>query len=242
MELIEKKDNQIVFKAEIDETFANSIRRYISKVPVLAIDELEISNNDSPLYDETIAHRIGLIPLKMDKSINEKSVVEFKLSVKKEGMVNSGELKGKLDVVYPDIPITFLNKGQELEIIATAKVGRGDEHSKFLPGLMFYRNAVDVKIEKNCPQEVIKFCPQDILKLKDGKVTITDVSKCDMCDVCIELCEKIGKKDAISINPTNELIITVESFGQLDVKEIFKRSIEELKKDLKEISSLISKA
>ena len=63
-----------------------------------------------------------------------------------------------------------------------------------------------------------------------------------MCDVCIELCEKIGKKDAISINPTNELIITVESFGQLDVKEIFKRSIEELKKDLKEISSLISKS
>jgi len=37
-------------------------------------------------------------------------------------------------------PITFLNKGQELEIKATTKMGRGVEHSKFSPGLMFYRN------------------------------------------------------------------------------------------------------
>jgi len=64
MELIEKKENQITFIAEADERLMNSIRRYVNQIPVLAFDEVVISRNDSPLYDETIAHRMGLIPLK----------------------------------------------------------------------------------------------------------------------------------------------------------------------------------
>ena len=68
MKKIEKSENQIVFSAEMEETLANSIRRYINHIPTLAIDEVEISKNDSALYDETIAHRIGLIPIKSGKS------------------------------------------------------------------------------------------------------------------------------------------------------------------------------
>ena len=56
MELINKKDNQITFTAEIEESLANSIRRYMIQIPVLAVDEVNISRNDSPLYDVTIAH------------------------------------------------------------------------------------------------------------------------------------------------------------------------------------------
>ncbi len=241
MEIIQKRDNQIVFKAEITENLANAIRRYVSHIPVLAIDEVEIAKNDSPLYDETIAHRLGLIPLKMDSSINEKSVVELKLTVKKEGMVNSSELKGKVNPVYDSIPITFLNKGQELEITATAKVGRGIEHSKFNPGIMFYRNYANIEISKDFPSEAADSCPKNVLQVKDGKVVVENKEACDMCDACVEKAEKLGKKDSIKITPTKELIITLESFGQMDVKDIFKKAVEELKKDLKEVSSKISK-
>ena len=62
-----------------------------------------------------------------------------------------------------------------------------------------------------------------------------------MCDACVKKAEKLGKKDSIKITPTKELIITLESFGQMDVKDIFKKAVEELKKDLKEVSSKISK-
>jgi DNA-directed RNA polymerase alpha subunit len=55
MKKIEKNENQIIFTAGMNETIANSIRRYIGQIPVLAIDEVEISKNDSALYDETIA-------------------------------------------------------------------------------------------------------------------------------------------------------------------------------------------
>jgi DNA-directed RNA polymerase subunit D len=66
MENISKSDGKYVFKAKIDESLINSIRRYVGQIQIAAIDEVEISKNDSPLYDETIAHRMGLIPLKQN--------------------------------------------------------------------------------------------------------------------------------------------------------------------------------
>lgn len=81
METIESTKNKIIFSAEIEESLANAIRRYVHEIPVLAIDEVEIHQNGSPLYDETLAHRIGLVPLKMTKSYKEDS--EIKFSIKK---------------------------------------------------------------------------------------------------------------------------------------------------------------
>jgi len=241
MKLINKKENQIEFVAEVSESLANAVRRYLNHIPVLAIDEVEILKNDSPLYDETVAHRIGLIPLKTDKSMNDKTIAKLKLSVKKPGMVYSGDFTGNAEIVYDKIPITSLNKSQELEILATAKMGIGNKHAKFSPGLMFYRNVVDVKINKNCPKEIIDFCPQKILKEKNGKVVVEDNLKCDMCEVCVEECKRQEKFDAIKISPTKELKISLESFGQLSVEEIFKNSIEALKKDLNEVSKKVGK-
>ena len=241
MKIIEKQDNKIIFSAEIDESLANSIRRYLNQISILAVDEVEISKNDSALYDETIAHRIGLVPLKMDKGITDKTELNLKLSVKKEGLVYSEELTGGVKVVYDKIPITTLKKGQELELVATAIVGKGSKHPKFSPGMMFYRNIINVKVNKDCPKEVVDVCPKNVFELGNEKVIVKNSSNCDMCEACTELCDKKEKKDAISLNPTNELIITLESWGQLPVEEILKRSIEELKKDLKEASKSISK-
>ncbi len=67
METIRKKADKLIFSAEIDSSIANAIRRYVSQISVVAVDEVEISKNDSALYDETLAHRIGLIPLKAKK-------------------------------------------------------------------------------------------------------------------------------------------------------------------------------
>src|SRR3989344_1691836 len=166
MEIIEKKDNQIVFKEKIEDSLANAIRRYIFEIPVLAVEELEIHKNDSPLYDETIAHRVGLIPLKMDKTFNDKTEIKLKLSTTKEGFVLSEELKGGADVAYNKIPITSLNKGQELELVETAKLGKGSEHSKFTPGLMFYRNSAEITVGKEILDEIKKIAPHAEIKEK----------------------------------------------------------------------------
>ena len=235
MEQINKKDDQITFKAELDESLANAIRRYIAEISIMAIDEVEISKNGSPLYDETVAHRLGLIPLKMEKGMDQKTVKKLKLVAKEEGVVKSKGLSGNADVVYEEIPITLLNKGQELELVASTKVGKGSEHSKFTPGLMFYRNVADVKVDKECPKEIVNICPKGVFALENGKVVVKNPERCDMCEVCVEFCKKQGK-DAIELVPTKNLAITIESFGQLDSKEILLQSISALKRDLAEVS------
>jgi len=240
MKIMDKKNNQVTFSAELDESLANAIRRYVDQIPILAIDEVEISKNDSPLYDETIAHRMGLIPLKMDKTTSEKTVEEITLIAKKDGMVYSEEMKGKIDPVYDKIPITVLKKGQELEILATARVGKGSKHSKFSPGLMFYRNLINVKLDKDCPKEVINACPKKVFGLENGKVSVIDEDKCDMCEACTDLCRKMGK-NSIELTPTENLVITVESFGQISEEDIFKKAIKILKEDLEEVSKKIAK-
>ncbi|MFA4952645.1 MAG: DNA-directed RNA polymerase subunit D [Candidatus Pacearchaeota archaeon] len=234
MKLINKKNNQIVFRAEIGETIANSIRRYLNEIPILAVDEVEIFKNDSPLYDETIAHRIGFIPLKMEKASKEENL---KLVSKKEGIVYSGEMHGAIKPVYDKIPITSLNKGQEMEIIANTKFGKGKEHSKFSPGLMFYRNVLEIKMDKNFQDKIKRVCQNSEIKEKGDKIIIIDDKEKEICDVCEGICEKVGKKAEVEIK--DELIITLESFGQLSVEEIFKKAVDELKKDLSDISKKI---
>lgn len=233
MEQIEKKENQIIFKTEIEESLANAIRRYLNQIPIVAIDELEIIKNGSALYEEVVAHRVGLIPLKMDKGVNEKTKGKLKLSVKKEGFVNSGELKGNIDVVYENIPITFLDKNQEIEFSATTKAGKGTEHVKFSPGIMFYRNSAKIKTDKNLLEEIKKICPDCNIEEKGDKIMINDSGKEDLSDIIEGIADRNNKKSEVEIG--KDLIITLESFGQMDVKNIFTKSIEFLKKDLAEV-------
>jgi DNA-directed RNA polymerase subunit D len=240
MKKVEKTTNQLVFTAELDETIANSIRRYLNHIPVMAIDEVEITKNDSALYDETIAHRLGLVPLKTDGRVTENSTGELKLDVKNEGLVLSEELKGKPEVIYKKIPITTLAKGQELQLVASVRAGMGMEHAKFSPGLMFYRQVSEITLDKEFLEQVKRACPGASIKEKGGKIVVTDNGKKEVADVCEGIAKK-GKKEA-EIETKEELVIVVETFGQMDVEDIFKNSITALTKDLKDISKAISKS
>jgi len=237
MEKINKTENKITFKGKIEDSLINSIRRYVNRIPTLAIDEVEIHKNDSPLYDETIAHRMGLVPLKIKKSLLKKDT-EIELYSKNEGYVYSEEIKGDLEVAYDKIPLTTLNKGGEVHIKCFVRAGIGEEHSKYTPGLIYFREIFDVKPDKDVPLEVIKRCPKKVFEDKSGKVSVKDALRCDFCEECIGYCNKV-KKGSIKITPTEEVMVFIESFGQMDVKEIFKEAIEVLRKDLLEVSKKI---
>lgn len=235
METITKKNDKFVFKANINESLANAIRRYVNQIQIVAIDEIEIIKNDSPLYDETIAHRLGLIPLKQ----NAKKEGKLKLESQKEGFVYSESLTGDFEVVYEKIPITLLNKGQEIEIIAYAKSGKGKEHAKFSPGIMSYRKIFEINLDKELAEKIKTRIPNINLEIKGEKAIITDDKENEVCDICEGIAEKYEKK--IDIKPLKDIIISLESFGQIDAKSIFTKSIETLKKDLSELDKKIGK-
>jgi DNA-directed RNA polymerase subunit D len=237
MKIVEKNDNQLVFTADIEESLANTIRRYVNEIPVLAVDNVEISRNDSALYDETIAHRIGLIPLKTEKIVKENATGKISLKAKKAGMVYSGEFEGDIKPVYNEIPITLLNKDQELDIVANIKAGTGNEHSKFSPGLLFYRNIVEIKVDSDLKNEIKNVCLNNEIKESGKTLTILDDKKKEVADACEEIAKDHGKKAEVEIK--DGLVITIESFGQINVNDIFVKAIEVLKKDLAEISKKV---
>lgn len=233
MKKIKEDESKIIFQAEIEEGLVNAIRRYLNQIPVLGIDDIEIVKNGSALYDEVVAHRVGLIPLKMGK-VGTKKSGSLKLSSNNEGFVHAWELKGNVDVVYNDIPITYLDKGQEIEFSAFAVEGKGIDHVKFSPGLMFYRNVAEITIDKTLIENVKRICSEKEIKEKGNKIVIMDNDEKEIADVLDGLANKEKKDVEINIKK-NELIITLESFGQLGVKEILKGSVDALKKDLAEV-------
>jgi len=251
IKIISKDKEKVSFATNMGDSLANAIRRSVLEIPILAIDEVEFFKNDSALYDEIIAHRLGLIPLVTEKTFTEiekcsckgkgcsKCSVDLKIKAKGPCVVYSSALKGKAEIVYEKIPIVLLNEEQELELVARARLGKGAEHIKFSPGLVYYRNAAEIKVDKECDdcKKCVEACPQKILKIENKKAEI-DTSKCDSCEACVEACKRCGKS-AISLEKTNELIFFIESWGQIEAKDIFIKAIDKLSENLKELGKEI---
>lgn len=235
METLNKTNDKYIFKAEIEDSLANSIRRYVGQIQIAAIDDVEIAKNDSPLYDETLAHRLGLVPLKQ----NSKKEGKLKMSSQEKGIVYSGSLKGDFEIVYDKIPLTILSEGQEVDITANVKIGKGQEHAKFSPGIMNYRQVLEINTDKEIAEKLKNAVQNLEIKQKGDKFIIIDDKEKEVTDICQGIVEKNNKE--IEVKSNGEMIITLESFGQIEAKNIFTKAIEALKKDLNEVSKKLSK-
>ena len=65
------KDRMSFEMSGTDISYANTLRRlFMNDVPVLAIEDVEFRKNDSGLYDEMVALRLGLIPLSLSRDLD----------------------------------------------------------------------------------------------------------------------------------------------------------------------------
>ena len=178
--------------------------------------------NDSALYDEVLAHRIGLIPIKNDS----KTKTSGTLSLKKVGpcTVYSGDFKGDLKIVYEGIPLTILEKDQEIEITANAAMGTGLIHTKYVPGLIYYRNLREVKTGN------VKI--DSIVQKASGMIKPEKKSNKWICDLTDSQIDEIRALDKDSIEDSQEFLLIIESFGILDSEKILAKAIETLEKNI----------
>ncbi len=234
--------------------FANALRRaLISEVPVMAISRVNYSHNNSALYNEVLALRLGLIPLISDaktyvlpsecsckgKGCN-KCTARFTLNVKGPGMVYARDLvptDSKIKPVNPDMPIVKLFEGQEVVLEAEAVLGFGFDHARFNTCMASYQYYP--KISGSCSSNsAVKACPKGVLDFKGGKVVVKDLESCDLCLACVEACPSGGLK--VEGNPS-KFIFTVESWGQYEPKELVKLAINQLLSRVKEFSDKVLK-
>ena len=212
--IIKLDSDSIEFKLEnADLSFANSLRRVIlSEVPTMAIDMVQVTENTSPLFDEFIVHRLGLIPLvsedidsysfPLNCSCKEgcpKCKVDYDIIVKCDDKQDTTNVTAEhiipkdkdikvIPVKYDDpIVITKLKKGQSINMTLTAKKGIGKTHAKWSP--------VCTCVMKQIPNvEILKMEPENFL----NKLSPDEKKK--FCEACPT---KVFKYD----ENKNELII-----------------------------------
>ena len=239
IELVKLEDDYIeFFLLNADLSFANSLRRVIiAEVPTMAIDMVNIRANTSPLFDEFISHRLGLIPLnslsiskyEYSRKCNcnefcELCSVQFSLKERcsEESMeITTDHIKSNnpdssvLPIKYESedpILICKLRKNQELDIHMIAKKGIGKEHSKWSP--------VSSVIMQHVPE--IEFFDKmnnldklSLDKKKDFVVSCpTKVYKLDEQKKTIEI------ENVMNCTYCEECLVKIDSFGMDRTKVI----------------------
>ena len=94
VKIISKSEEDIKFDIKgIDAAMANALRRiFIAEIPTVAIEKVNMWQNTSVIPDEVLAHRMGLVPIKVDPRLfeykdknqeyDETNCVKFKLHVR----------------------------------------------------------------------------------------------------------------------------------------------------------------
>jgi len=250
----EKKKGKLSFLLKgSDEVFANTIRRLIiEEVPTLAVEDIEIKDNSSALYDEMIALRLGLIPIKTDlksyrlpkneDEVDEKSAsctLQIKLKSSKKGYVYAGDTESadpKCTFVEEKMPIVKLLSKQKVDMVMTAVMGMGKDHTKWSPGLAFFKQEPVLKVGKiKNPTKITELSTDGVFKLKNGKVELVEDNIYES-----NLLEKYAEADeGITLEFSDDFVFNVESWGQLSCKEMLSKSAEILSEKAEELEKLI---
>lgn len=233
----------LLFKG-VNAGFINTLRRVVlESVPTLAIEDIVFKKNDSILYDEVVANRLGLVPIVTDlKSYVLPELcdcqgegcaqcsVQFSIEKVGPGTVYSGDLKfvdPSIKSVYDNIPIVKLTEGQELIAEGKAVLGKGIEHVKWSPGHCFHRNVPEIKITGDVkdPEAIVDKCPGDIFKVKSGKLVVNDDNLVNYNLAYLN--DELGDEIKISLKE-DEFVFEIETWKQLQVKEILTQAFKEM--------------
>jgi len=258
VEVKELKPKKAIIKIEdIRPYFVNALRRImLSELPKLAVNDVVIYDNTSALFDEIIAHRLGLVPIPTDLSLLSfrdecvckgkgcpNCTVRYTLSKEGEGTVYSGDLQPaeKSWAIKEDkIPIVKLYGDQRLILEIEAVLGRGRDHAKWQAiQAPAYRMESIIEFDKKRIDNVKEFInklPGELISIKGDKLILKDITKLSVIESFIDK-EKI---DYITIkrDPT-KFIFSFETDGSFTAKEAIVESVNILQKKYEELGKLL---
>lgn len=261
--LIELKERYAKFEISgITPAIANMIRRtLIADIPKLAIHKVEfhhgqirdsngnVYDSSTPLFDEIIAHRLGLVPLPTDLKLNFREscscggvgcpncTVMYSLHKLGPNMVYSGDLipVGDKDLrpIDPLIPIVKLKEGQAILVYAEAILGTAKKHAKWqVTHGVSYKYHREISVRKDmCEywESVKKACPQCVVYEDEEKIVFTDDYNCEELAKIVSYCECEVKED------DTRFIFQFETDGSLSAEETLRVAFKVLKERLEKL-------
>lgn len=266
--VLERKGNEIVLETSgYPVVLINAIRRLaLSDVPTLAVDFLHVYDNSSSVFDEILAHRMGLVVLDSSEAIkklkppeecigadesDESCYVKLVLNVRVDDReeqgryIQAGEIavdSGITRIVYPETPLLYLIPGQSVHAVAYARLGRGREHSKWSPAtvaVLKYTARVDYdgsKASSDC-FECLQSYPDLVKELKSGRKGSMELPP-DVNTSGLLYCSETACSGSIDVVYNDDkLILSIESTGALPPEKIVLESINALESRAKELLS-----
>ena len=236
---------------------ANALRRaMLTDIPKMAIDKVEFHlgpnmfgdkeyESMTPLFDEMIAHRLGMVPVPTDYKLFgfQKGCFcggegcpscTIMYSINKIGpcTVLSGDMMplGNPDLAVKDqfIPIAELTDGQAVLIYATAIMGTARAHAKWQAafGVGYkYLPKVTVEEKKASDPNVLKclnVCAKGVFEVKGGKLKVKDSFNCALCGEC-----ETVSKGAVKVHADEtSFFFKYETDGSLTAKQVLDKAME----------------
>jgi DNA-directed RNA polymerase subunit D len=255
---LELKGNKGVLRIEeTDVYFVNALRRVmLAELPKLAIDDVIIYDNTSPLFDEMMSHRLGLIPIPTDLSLLSfrsdckcegkgcpTCTVRYTLSKEGEGVVYSGDLQPEhpsYAIIEKGIPIVQLTKDQRVILEVEAVLGRGRDHAKWQSVLApRYQMEATIHVDKKRLSDVKAFLeelPKNLaVELKGERLELKDSAQLPILETYLEK----NKEDYIRITKDpSKMLFSFETDGSMSAKDALKESVTILTKKYEEFGKL----
>ncbi|NPA05225.1 MAG: DNA-directed RNA polymerase subunit D [Crenarchaeota archaeon] len=235
----------------------NAVRRAcFTDVPVMAIDVVEFFENNTVLYDEIIAHRLGLIPLTSEEALEKYpppeecrdapvgdprcyAVLSLEVHTSKtepQRIVYSGDLQPQdpdVKPVYPNIPIVVMAPQQSLRLQAYARLGYGKEHAKWIPVTVAahkYLPVLSFDLEKPGARECIECIEQAYpwLAEKMRKMGRGSIEVLeDVNTSALYWCVHRRCGEAAKLDYLQDrLILTIETTGSLTARRVLLKAVE----------------
>ncbi len=252
---------------------ANALRRtMMSDIPKMAIDKVEFHlgpieadgkeyESVTPLFDEIIAHRLGMVPVPTDLDLftyQDQCVcngdgcpnctIMYSLNENGPGTVLSGNMvplgNPELKVKDEFIPIVELTSEQAVLIYAIAVMGTAKKHVKWqvTSGVgykYFPKIAIDPKRASsegalNC----VKICPKDVFGIDDGKLVVENIRECTLCKSCMDSVNNDGS--IIVEGDEKNFLFVFETDGSLTAEQTLNKAAEILSQKASELSAEIT--
>ena len=271
---------QVEFK-DVNYSFVNSIRRsLVSMVPCLAIHEVDFHMGSlgayvdeesgeekeyesiSAMFNEIVAHRIGMLPIPTDEktveafgeSIGDDSKQpDIMYSLHKQGpcTVYSGDLEpvnGDTALVIPEtsVPIVKLAEGQAILVYAKAKMGTAKQHAKWqtVVAPRFYQAPTLTVNSGKGSKTVIDTVGKEHFKKKGKNHVIDDPVKAHEAIKKLEsLWNDEDAKNAMTVtrNKTH-FILEFETTGAMEAKLALEQALKSLDSHCKDFMTSIDAA